>query len=46
MSGQLLVHKDFYSNGIEKIKLPGTPGYYLLHIISDQVNIAKKLVVQ
>ena len=46
ISGQLILQKEFNSNGIEKINLPGTAGCYLLHIISAGYSTIKKIVIQ
>ena len=44
MSGQLVIQKEFISNGIEKVKLEGKTGYYLVKLVSGDKVYSKKVL--
>ena len=44
MCGQLLVQKEFHSNGIEKVKMPVQAGYYLLKLVNGNELYTKKIL--
>ena len=44
MQGKLIMNKEFNSHGLEKVKLQGKAGYYLLKIVSGDQIYTKKVL--